>query len=149
MKKIFLIILFIGVYSCDYKPVYEQKIDLNLLIKEVYLEGDKKINRKVIKFLQLENIKNKSSGYVLKVNSAKALEIISKNKSGDATLYKTVVTIIVLLEDEKKIVKQKSFSSNFVYNNMSNKFDLSEYQKNVETTLINQLMEDVYIFLSL
>jgi len=59
IKKICLIILFIGVSSCDYKPVYQQKVDLNLLIKEVQLEGNKNINRKVIKFLKLKDPKIK------------------------------------------------------------------------------------------
>tara|TARA_B100000795_G_C22732518_1_gene411974 strand:+ start:399 stop:848 length:450 start_codon:yes stop_codon:yes gene_type:complete len=148
IKKICLIILFIGVSSCDYKPVYQQKTDLNLLIKEIQLEGNKNINRKVIKFLKLKDPKNKSSGYILKLNSTKKLAIISKDKAGDASLYRTTVTISVLLNDKNKIIKQKIFSTNFVYNNISNKFDLAEYQKNVETTLINQLIEDIYIFLN-
>ena len=148
IKKICLIILFIGVSSCDYKPVYQQKADLNLLIKEVQLEGNKNINRKVIKFLKLKDPKNKSSGYILKLNSTKKLAIISKDQAGDATLYRTTVTISVLLNGENKIIKQKTFSTNFVYNNISNKFDLAEYQKNIETTLINQLIEDIYIFLN-
>jgi len=148
IKKICLIILFIGVSSCDYKPVYQQKADLNLLIKEVQLEGNKNINRKVIKFLKLKDPKNKSSGYILKLNSTKKLAIISKDKAGDATLYRTTVTISVLLDSENKTIKQKTFSTNFVYNNVSNKFDLAEYQKNIETTLINQLIEDIYIFLN-
>jgi|TARA_B110000914_G_C15318454_1_gene379032 hypothetical protein len=148
IKKICLIILFIGVSSCDYKPVYQQKADLNLLIKEVQLEGNKNINRKVIKFLKLKDPKNKSSGYILKLNSTKKLAIISKDQAGDATLYRTTVTISVLLNGENKIIKQKTFSTNFVYNNISNKFDLAEYQKNIEATLINQLIEDIYIFLN-
>ena len=148
IKKICLIILFIGVSSCDYKPVYQQKVDLNLLIKEVQLEGNKNINRKVIKFLKLKDPKNKSSGYILKLNSTKKLAIISKDQAGDATLYRTTVTISVLLNGENKIIKQKTFSTNFVYNNISNKFDLPEYQKNIEATLINQLIEDIYIFLN-
>jgi len=148
IKKICLIILFIGVSSCDYKPVYQQKADLNLLIKEVQLEGNKNINRRVIKFLKLKDPKNKSSGYILKLNSTKKLAIISKDKAGDATLYRTTVTISVLLDSENKTIKQKTFSTNFVYNNISNKFDLAEYQKNIETTLINQLIEDIYIFLN-
>jgi len=148
IKKICLIILFIGVSGCDYKPVYQQKTDLNLLIKEIQLEGNKNINRKVIKFLKLKDPKNKSSGYILKLNSTKKLAIISKDKAGDASLYRTTVTISVLLNDKNKIIKQKIFSTNFVYNNISNKFDLAEYQKNVETTLINQLIEDIYIFLN-
>ena len=148
IKKICLIILFIGVSSCDYKPVYQQKADLNLLIKEVQLEGNKNINRKVIKFLKLKDPKNKSSGYILKLNSTKKLAIISKDQAGDATLYRTTVTISVLLDSENKTIKQKTFSTNFVYNNISNKFDLAEYQKNIETTLINQLIEDIYIFLN-
>jgi hypothetical protein len=148
IKKICLIILFIGVSSCDYKPVYQQKVDLNLLIKEVQLEGNKNINRKVIKFLKLKDPKNKSSGYILKLNSTKKLAIISKDQAGDATLYRTTVTISVLLDSENKTIKQKTFSTNFVYNNISNKFDLAEYQKNIEATLINQLIEDIYIFLN-
>jgi hypothetical protein len=140
--------LLIGISSCDYKPIYQQETNLNLLIKEVQLKGNKNINRKVIKFLKLEDPKNKNSGYILKLNSAKKLAIISKDKAGDASIYRTTVTISVLLDSENKIIKQKTFSTNFVYNNISNKFDLAEYQKNIETTLINQLIEDIYIFLN-
>mgnify|MGYP001420849914 CR=1 FL=1 len=148
IKKIFLLLLVVGLSNCDYKPIYQQENDLNLLVKEVQSDGDKKINRRIIKFLKLENNKNKDSKYTLKLNSKKLLEIVSKDKLGNASIYKTTIIVNVLLEDEDKAVKKKTLSSNFVYNTIDNKFDLLQYQRNVEKTLIDKLIEDILIFLN-
>ena len=44
-------------------------------------------------------------------------------------------------------MKDKNFISDFTYNNKENKFDLSQYQKEIEENLINKIIEKIYIFL--
>ena len=41
------------------------------------------------------------------------------------------------------------FSEDFTYNNYDNKFDLVEYQKEVETIIINKIIEEINIYLNL
>ena len=51
--------------------------------------------------------------------------------------------------EENKIIKSKDFSSSFTYNNIENKFDLTQYQKSIELNLINKISEEIFIFLKL
>ena len=113
------------------------------------LSGDKNINRKIISFLNLKENLEKQTGYSLKLNSNKILEIVSKEKTGNTSIYRTTINVNVSLDDEDgKPIKQKEFSSNFTYNNMKNKFNLSEYQKNIDVNLLNKITEEIFIFLN-
>ena len=57
-------------------------------------------------------------------------------------------TIKILLNKKSETLKQKEFNSSFTYNNLENKFDLSEYQKNIEKNLINKMVEEIFIYLN-
>jgi len=147
-KKFTLLFIFIFLTNCGYQPIYLQKDNLKIFINEIYLEGDKKINRKI---MQLTNLKKKNNGnpsYNLKLISNKNIEIVAKDKFGNASIYKTTVTVIFSLEDQNEIFKQKTFSSNFSYNDIINSFELSEYQKTIENNLINKIAEEILIFIN-
>ena len=143
-----LIIIFIFITSCGYQAIYSQKDSLKINIKTINLEGDKKINRKI---LLLTNLKNQNSGsppYNLKLNSNKNIKVIARDNSGNATIYRTTISVIFSLEFENEIYKQKKFSSNISYNNMTNSFDLSQYQKTIEDNLISKIAEEIIIFIN-
>lgn len=143
-----LIIIFIFLTSCGYQAIYSQKDSLKINIKTINLEGDKKINRKI---LLLTNLKNQNSGsppYNLKLNSNKNIKVIARDNSGNATIYRTTISVIFSLEFENEIYKQKKFSSNISYNNMTNSFDLSQYQKTIEDNLISKIVEEIIIFIN-
>ena len=148
LKKIFLIFLFGILSSCEYKPIYQKKVDLNTLIKKIQLVGDKNINRKIISFLNLQN-NNISTGYTLLLDSKKNQQIISKDKSGNASVYRTTIIVKILLNNKEEVIRQKTFSLNSSYNVMTNKFDLLQYQKNIELSLIDQIADEIFIFLTL
>ena len=57
-------------------------------------------------------------------------------------------TIVVELNENEKTVKKQSFSKNFNYSNLTNKFELKKYQEDVETNLINSIARDIKIFLN-
>ena len=97
--------------------------------------------------LGINEDKNSTSGYTLSLKSSKKIEVISKDKSGNPSVYRSSIIVNFSLADKKKIVKQKEFYSSFTYNNSQNKFDLSQYQKNIEINLINEISEKIVIFL--
>jgi len=148
MRKICLLLLFFGLVNCGYEPIYLKKNDSNILIKKIDQQGDKRINRKIISFLNLKNDNNKANGYQLKLNSKKVIEAVSKDKAGNASIYKTTISINVSLSNENEIFKEKTFVKNFTYNAMNNKFDFSKYQKNIEENLIDKIIEEIFIFLN-
>ena len=84
----------------------------------------------------------------MKLNSNKIIDQVAKDKSGNVTKYETTITIVVELIENEKTVKSRSFSKNFNYSNLGNKFELKKYQEDVETNLINSIARDIKIFLN-
>ena len=146
-KKFTLLFIFIFLTNCGYQPIYSQKNNLKIFINQIVLEGDKKINRKIIELTGIKK-KNSNPSYNLKLISNKDIKIVAKDKSGNASIYKTTVTVIFTLEDQNEIFKQKTFSSNFSYNDIINSFELSQYQKIIENNLINKIAEEIIIFIN-
>jgi len=147
-KKFTLLFIFIFLTNCGYQPIYLQKDNLKIFINEINLEGDKKINRKIMELTNLKKKNNGNPSYNLKLISNKDIKIVAKDKSGNASIYKTTVTVIFTLEDQNEIFKQKTFSSNFSYNDIINSFELSQYQKTIENNLINKIAEEIIIFIN-
>ena len=148
IKKIFIALIIITLTSCDYEPIYSKKNSTNILIDKIELNGNKKIDRTISSALNLENNKIES-GYTLIITSEKKLEIVSKDKTGNASAFKTTINVKILLNKDDEIFKEKSFGESFTYNNMKNKFELSEYQKNIEINLVNKISKEIFVFLNL
>lgn len=132
--------------NCGYEPMHLKKRTINTKIQNFQLEGNKSINKRIISSLGIKN-QGKTSGYKLVIKSNKSLETVAKNAAGDAAIYKTTITVIVSIMDGNKVVKDKNLISDFTYNNKENKFDLSQYQKEIEENLINKIIEKINIFL--
>ena len=144
MNKISLIALFLMLTNCGYDAIYSKNNSLNVLVNKIETSGDKNINRIIVSSIKVEEEK---AGYQIELFSTKNLEVVSKDGTGNASIYRTTITVDFLLSDQAKTIKQKRFSSNFTYNNIKNKFDLKQYQKNVEINLINKITEEIFTFL--
>jgi len=152
IKKITYILIFFFLTSCGYQAIYSKKNDDKISINKIELIGDKNINRRIISFTNLKEEKEKKYSYNLTLISSKRIEVVAKDNAGNTSVYKTTINIKFYLKDpnnQDQIFKEKNFSSNFSYNNIDNKFDLAQYQKNIEENLINKIAEEIIIFLSL
>ena len=148
VQKIFFYMMLLVLASCGYEPLYSKKDGFNLDIKSFQVEGNKSLSNKIISSLNLKN-QLKATGLELIINTNKTLEAASKDAAGNTSVYKTKITVNISLLDGDKIFRSKDFSSEFTYNNIENKFDLSEYQKDIEKNLINKVIEEIYIFLTI
>ena len=146
IKKIFLLLMCLLLSNCGYQAIYSTKSDLNLPIKKFEFEGDKNINKKIVSMIGLKE--EKQNGYKLKLVSNKIIEVISKKKTGTASIYKTTINVSLSITDQEKIIKKKQFNSSFIYNNTKNKFELEQYRRNIDSNLINKIIEDIFIFLN-
>tara|TARA_B110000114_G_C15000506_1_gene360537 strand:+ start:330 stop:782 length:453 start_codon:yes stop_codon:yes gene_type:complete len=146
-KKIFLILI-ICLSNCGYNPIYLKKIDTEVLINSYQLIGDKNINRSIISYLGIKNNDNTNAKYNLKLNSTKLVETVAKDKVGNTSVYKTTIRVELSISEGNSMIKERTFVSSFIYNNISNKFDLFQYQKNIDKNLIKNLSEKILIFLT-
>ena len=150
LKKILIILLVGSLFGCGYQPLYLKKDNKDYKdypIEIWELKGNKKINKSIISFLDLERKKKTGNGYKLILDSKRKLEIISKDKKGNPSSLRLTLVVNLLLNSDEKLIKEKQFSKSFSYNNSQNKFELSQYEKNIEKNLINEIAQKVYVFL--
>jgi hypothetical protein len=147
LKKTTLLLLLCFFWSCGYEPLYLKKIDLDQKIKVITFYGDQKINKIIMSSLGIKESRNLTSGYILTLKSSKKIDVVSKDKTGNPSAYKSSIIVNFSLTNEETIIKQKEFNSSFTYNNSQNKFSLSQYQRNVELNLINEISEKIFIYL--
>ena len=146
-KKITLLLVIFLIWGCGYQPIYLKKNNSEQKIKTITLNGDQKINKIILNSLGIKEDRNLPTEYSLILKSLKKIDIISKDKSGNPLAYKTSIIVDISLTEKERIIKQKEFVSIFTYNADDNKFNLSQYQKNIELNLINEISEKIFIYL--
>ncbi len=148
MRKIFFIFIFF-VSSCGYQPIYINKNTDNFIFKKISITGDKKINRKIINTVSLVEDSNDLSKDELYLNSNLSIDETSKNSKGQVTSLRTMIVVNLTVKNDDKVLKNKIFTKNFSYNNRENKFELVEYQKEVENNIINEIIEEIIFYMNL
>ena len=143
MKKITLtLILFLILTSCGYKAIYSNK-NLNFNITKIEKIKKNKLNLTIEK--RLNNISNNRAlnKISLKIDAEKKIKVISKDMQGDPSRYQMIVKLnIIIIDDQnKKIIK--NITKRFSYNTNSNRFTLSQYEKEIEEVLINKIFDEL------
>ncbi len=150
MKKInfYLVLLIILLSACDYKPIYSNK-NINFSIKEINTKNQNRLitilknNLKI--YLKNKNIEK---NYALNIESKEIKKITSKDTLGNAKTHSLEIIIKLKVFKNKKVIADKKFTEIFNYNAQKNKFNLSQYEKNIGTNLINKISENIIIYLS-
>ena len=149
MIKIKKIIIFIFIstfllYSCGFKSVYSVK-NTNFRFSEI------KTNDQNVSINLRNNLSNYYStdedkvDYKINLNLSKNRTVKSKNKKGEALVYSIIIDGDILIYRNEDLLSTIIVNEFFDYQNTSNKFDLSEYEKNIESNLILNITNDLII----
>tara|TARA_X000000368_G_scaffold413566_1_gene401857 strand:+ start:1503 stop:1946 length:444 start_codon:yes stop_codon:yes gene_type:complete len=139
LKICFLFLIFLQ--GCGYKPIYSSK---NFLFKINKIDYEiNSINNQIAGSLKSISNENAQNSLNLELNSKKEKRIVSKNKSGDAEIFELEISINIIVDDE-----QRTFSALQSYNNNENKFELNEYEIEIEKQIINEIFDDILIYLA-
>ena len=149
MKKI-LIIIFFFISACGYQPIYIIDKEISKIkIKDAKFSGDQEISKEV--FLKLPFIiENNDDLNTLIIESRKIISETSKNSKGQATSYRTSLSInLKITNSENKTITEKKLKKEFSYDTKKDKFKLKRYQKQIEKDLIDKISKEIIIFLNL
>tara|TARA_Y100001958_G_C21213059_1_gene538638 strand:+ start:84 stop:506 length:423 start_codon:yes stop_codon:yes gene_type:complete len=135
--------------SCGYQPLYSNKNSNKFSFKEIEILGDKDINRNLISSTFLRKDKQNFIYEKLILKNNKTITETSRNSKGQPESFRMKIDLEITLIDNGKKLKQKTFSKEFSYKNIDNKFDLYEYEINVQNNLINKITEELIIYLNL
>ena len=146
-KKIIIIISFLLLLSCGYKPIFSSS-KANFSITEIKLLGKKNIGSKIKKNLNIyKSSENKNIFYSLKINSNQKKNIVSKDAKGDPKIFEMQILVNLTILENNKIKNKKNFKESFTYNNSTNKFDLKQYENNIEDNLIKKIITKITLYL--
>ena len=148
MKKI-LILVFFFTASCGYQPIYLGKNSNDYIFKEITLTGNDRINKKIVSTLNLRKDNASSNEDEVFMDSKVNISETSKDSKGQITSYRSTIILDFKIKNKNNVVKNRRFIKDFSYNNMKNKFELTEYQKSIEKSLTKKIIEELIIYLDL
>ena len=121
---------------------------VDLKVNNFKIIGDEKIGNQIYSKLPFVLIENDENLNKLVIESNKNISISSKDSKGQATSYKTLLNVkILILNVKDEIIDQKIITKNFTYNSDENKFRFKEYQNKIEKNLIKEIVEEIIIHL--
>ena len=147
MIKRILLISLILMTACGYQPIYN-KIILDYKFYEIDLQGDQTINNKIINTLKITQSNEVKFFDKLTINSSKNIQETSKNSRGQVETYRSNFNVEVSIIRDNKIIKKQNFNENFSYDNKTSKFELIQYQIEVENIILNKIINDLVLFLN-
>ena len=148
-KKIILLFLFL-LPSCGYEAIHSKKNSINysFSVSELSFVGDRTVNLKIKEKLNNYTQNKKDKDFILKISSTSEKIILAKNIAGDATYFKNKISINI------EVLMNNKFESNFMiiesfnYNNISNKFNLKKYEKEIKNNLAEAATDKLIFKLS-
>ena len=148
MKKIFLILIILFLNGCGYTPLYSSK-DSNYKV----ISLNKNVNNSLTNYVQnsIEVISNENAEKSLNISFEynENISVILKNSKGDPTKNRLNVVIdLSLFDNSDNLIISKKFSESFEYNIDDNKFNLKQYEKNIKLNLVEDITQQILVFLA-
>ena len=148
MKKIFLILITLFLYSCGFTPIYSSK-DSNYRI----ISFNKNVNNNLTNYIQnsISVLSNKESkkNFSINLNFNESISVILKDSKGDPKKNRLTIDIdLTVMDNVGNLITLKEFSENFEYNISDNKFDTKEYEKNIKFNLVEDITQQILVFLA-
>ena len=148
MKKIILIFLIFLLNSCGYTPIYSSK-DSNYKI----INFQKNINNNLTNYIQntINAFSNDEANKSLNIKFEFEEEVITvlKDSKGNPSKSRLNITVnLSVLDTNQNLIASNVFSENFEYNIDDNKFNLKQYEKNIKFNLVEQITQEILVFLA-
>jgi len=148
-KKIILLLLLL-LSSCGYEAIYSKKNSSNYVfsVSDLSFVGDKTVNLKIKERLNNYAQGKKDKDFILRISSTSEKITLAKNTVGDATSFKNSISINVEVLMNNKFKSSFTILESFNYNNISNKFNLKKYEKEIKNNLAETATDKLIFKLS-
>ena len=145
MNKFLLLIVSIFILSaCSYEPILLKK-NYDFEFNKIEFSGDKIVNE-IIK----NSISRVSSGnkkYNIYYNSKIEKSVVSSNEKGDPTIFNLNIDLEYKITDKEKVIIKNKISKQSTYNDIKDKFELSNYEINSIKSLAKKIGDEIMMSL--
>ncbi len=77
------------------------------------------------------------------------IAVILKDAKGDPKKNRLTITVdLSIFSEDQSLISKKEFSENFEYNIQDNKFNLKQYEKNIKFNLVEDITQQILVFLA-
>ena len=140
LNKIIIFFLLLIITACSYKPIFLEK-SYDFEIQEIFLTGDKNINRTIknkLKFIKNNQNESKKK-YNINIESTKNREIVSKDSKGDPVKFEINILVQYRIINNNNILLISEIEKKNIYNNDSDQFKLEQ----TENIILQNLSESI------
>ena len=147
MKRYYLLIILLLFTQCDYKPIYSQN-NQNFGIR--ILEFNENRSNKILAN-RLKNYAYKKNNlflYELKLLTSENKLILSKDTRGNPLLLGLEIILKIEVYEKDMMISKKEYREQFNYQNLSKKFELSNYENEIRSNIYNKIISKILIDLA-
>ena len=145
-KFTLLILLLYALSSCGYAPIYSTK-GVNFNIQKIEIFKKDRLNKTFKN--KIKNYSHSKSDDIisLKINSKKKRQISSKDARGNPKIFNMTISVELEVLKAGSIMRNKKFTKNFSYENSSKKFELRQYENNIQNNLVDEITDNILLYL--
>jgi len=126
-KEFFLIIIFIFIFNCNYKPLLNNDQLKQLKFHQIETSGNKRIAQIIVNKLNI--VKDKKGVFVISVNGKKSVDIANKSVTGKILNYNITLECDVEIKNSlsgkilytKKITNSQNYKASSMYSDTVSK----------------------------
>ena len=140
-----LILSLLFLTNCGYQAVLNnQNYQFSINVNKI--NGDQKINSLIIN--SFKQLKENEKKYNLSLRSKKEKLIISKDSKGDPSIFEIKINVNYVVKKDEEILISNKINKKTTYNNITDKFDLENYEKNIINNLVSEISDNIKLSIS-
>ena len=145
MNKFILLIISIFILNaCSYEPILLKK-NYDFEFNKIEFSGDKTVNE-IIKN-RISRLSSGNKKYDIYYKSKIEKTVVSSNKKGDPTIFNLNIDLEYKITDKDKIIIKNKISKQSTYNDIKDKFELSNYEINSIKNLAKRIGDEIMMSL--
>ena len=143
-KFILLIVSIFFLNACSYEPILQKK-NYDFEFNKIQFSGDKTVNE-IIKN-RISRVSSGNKKYNIYYNSKIERKVVSSNEKGDPTIFNLNINLEYKITDKDKIIIENTISKQSTYNDIKDKFELSNYEINSIKSLAERIGDEIMMSL--
>ena len=145
MNKFLLLIVSIFILSaCSYEPILLKK-NYDFEFNKIEFSGDKTVNE-IIKN-RISRVSSGNKKYNIYYNSKIEKSVVSSNQKGDPTIFNLSLDLEYEITEKDKVIIKNKISKQSTYNDIKDKFELSNYEINSIKSLAKKIGDEIMMSL--
>ena len=150
LQKKILLVLFLFTTSCGYEAIYSKKNTENydFSISSINFEGERNVNLRIKQKLNNYILTQKNKKFDLDIKTEGNRVILAKDAAGNATNFENIIKVNIKVFIGANLKENIEIEKSFKYENIANKYDLGNYERELRTNLAETIAEELVFKLS-